>query len=279
MAEQRPTILVSNDDGVQAPGLLTLVQALRPLGTVIAVAPERNWSASGHNKTMHDPLRLTPVHLADGSDAWACSGGPADSVAIALLGALDVQFDLVVSGINDGHNMGNDTYYSGTVACAREATIMGVPGIAVSTALRRLTFEDVEVARDAAGAVARMVTEAALHNGLPPRTLLNVNVPAVALSAIQGVEVTRLGNRKYDDKLTRREDPFGRAYYWMAAPLPTDMPDDGTDVGAIANNFVSVTPISLDMTAHPAVTALRGWGLDSLVSAAGRPATALAAQE
>ncbi|MGL4650449.1 MAG: 5'/3'-nucleotidase SurE [Caldilineaceae bacterium] len=270
MVDRRPVILVSNDDGIHAPGLLALVQALRSLGTVVAVAPERNWSASGHNKTMHDPLRLTPVHLADGSDAWACSGGPADSVAIALLGGLEQKIDLVVSGINNGHNMGNDISYSGTVACAREATMMGVPGIAVSTALQPLAKVELEVARAVAGDVARLVAQAVLANGLPAGTLLNVNVPAVLPQSLRGIEITRLGVRKYDDKLMRREDPFGRPYYWIAAPLPNDLPDDGTDVGAVANDIVSVTPIGLDMTQYSFQSALRAWALEGALDAVTR---------
>lgn len=268
MSPSTPVILVSNDDGVHAPGLLALVQALRPLGDVRVVAPERNWSAAGHNKTMHDPLRLTSVTLADGSPALACSGGPADSVAIALLGALDTKVDLVVSGINNGHNMGNDTTYSGTVACAREAVMMGVPGIAVSTALPALIKIDPDVARAVAGQVARMVAQAVLQHGLSEGTLLNVNVPAVPAQALRGVEVTRLGVRKYDDKLMRREDPFGRPYYWIAAPLPNDMPDDGTDVGAVANDIVSITPIGLDATQYALQETLRGWGLEHSLAGA-----------
>jgi len=273
MSAKQPTILVSNDDGVHAPGILALAQALRPLGEVIVVAPERNWSASGHNRTMHDPLRLNPVHLADGSDAWACSGGPADSVALSLLGALDRKIDLVVSGINNGHNMGIDITYSGTVACALEATIGGVPGIAVSTALPPLAKTDLAVARATAGTVARLVAEVVLQRGLPQGTLLNVNVPAVPLEQIQGIEITRLGVRKYADKLLRREDPFGRPYYWFAAALPTDLPDDGTDVGAVANDIVSVTPIGLDMTDVRFLDALRGWNLDTVLSRGERAET------
>ncbi len=261
MAALTPTILVSNDDGVHAPGLLALAQALRPLGRVLVVAPERNWSASGHNKTMHDPLRLTPVALGDGSEAMACSGGPADSVAIALLGALNCKVDLVVSGINSGHNMGNDTSYSGTVACAREAVMMGVPGIAVSTALPRLSLIHEDVAYATAGQVARMVAQTVLEHGLAPGTLLNVNVPAAELNALRGIEITRLGVRKYDDRLMQREDPFGRAYYWIAAPLPNDRTDDGTDVGAVANDFVSITPIGLDSTRYSLFDTVRDWSL------------------
>ncbi len=257
-----PTILVTNDDGVQAPGLLALRQALAPLGDVLVLAPERNWSAAGHAKTMNDPLRVNPTRLADGSPAFACTGGPADCVALAALGVLDTPIDLVVAGINAGHNMGNDITYSGTVACALEATINGIPGIAVSTALPPLAKVDLALARQVAGRVAHLVAEGVLANGLPQGTLLNVNVPAVSPEALRGIEITRLGVRTYEDTLIRREDPYGRPYYWMGGALPKDLPDDGTDVGAVLNDFVSVTPIGLDMTNHGFFDALRLWQLD-----------------
>ncbi len=257
-----PTILVTNDDGVHAPGLLALKQALGDLGNVVVLAPERNWSASGHNKTMHEPLRLNSVRLADGSQAMACSGGPADCVALAAMGALGCKIDVVAAGINNGHNMGNDVTYSGTVACALEATINGIPGIAISTALPALAKVDLAVARSVAGVTARALTQVVLRRGLPAGTLLNVNVPAVSLQQLRGVEVTRLGKRMYDDQLLIREDPYGRPYYWLGGALPTDVPDDGTDVGAVMNDVVSVTPIGLDLTNHAFLDELRGWRLD-----------------
>lgn len=255
----RPTILVTNDDGVHAPGLLALKLALAPLGRVIVLAPERNWSAAGHNKTMHDPLRLSTVRLADGSDAHACTGGPSDCVALAALGALDVKIDLVVAGVNNGHNMGNDITYSGTVACAIEATISGIPGIAVSTSLPPLARTDLHVARTLAAEVARGVAAVVLERGLPPGTLLNVNVPAVEPAALRGVEITRIGRRTYDEQLIKRDDPYGTPYYWLGGALPVDIPDDGTDVGAVANDLVSVTPISLDLTDYGFLDELRRW--------------------
>ena len=259
-----PNILITNDDGVRAPGLLALKQALDGLGTVYVLAPERNWSAAGHARTMHDPLRINSVRLEDGSEAFATSGGPADCVALALLGALDVPIDLVVSGINNGHNMGNDTNYSGTVACAREATIFGIPGIAVSTALEPLAKCDLGAARRLAGVVGAMVAAQVLEHGLPKGTMLNVNVPAVPPSQLQGIEVTRLGVRTYADELVRREDPYGRPYYWLYGALPTDVADDGTDVGAVANDRVSITPIGLDMTEHIVQAQLRHRTFDTL---------------
>lgn len=257
-----PTILVTNDDGVHAPGLLALYQALQGLGKVVVLAPERNWSAAGHSKTMHEPLRVNPTRLADGSEAFACTGGPADCVALAALGVFDIKFDLVVSGINSGHNMGNDITYSGTVACAFEAIINGIPGIAVSTSLPPLAKSELGVARATAGSVARTVAQAVLEHGLPRRTLLNVNVPAVALGELRGVEITRQGIRTYDEKLIRREDPFGRPYYWLGGAFPEDTPEDGTDVAAVMNDKVSITPIQLDFTSHTFAGELRTWHFD-----------------
>lgn len=259
-----PNILITNDDGVQAPGLLALKQALDGLGRVFVLAPERNWSATGHARTMHDPLRVNPARLADGSEAFATSGGPADCVALAALGVLDVEIDLVVAGINNGHNMGNDLNYSGTVACAREATIFGIPGLAVSTALAPLAKCDLADALRLAGAVAALVTEQVLIHGLPKGTLLNVNVPAVMPDQLRGIEVTRLGVRTYADELVRRVDPYGRPYYWLYGALPTDEPDDGTDVGAVANDIVSVTPVGLDMTENGVQEIIRRWTFDTL---------------
>lgn len=256
-----PTILLTNDDGVQAPGLLALKQALSGLGDLIVLAPERNWSASGHNKTMHEPLRVNKTRLADGSEAHGCTGGPADCVALAVLGVFERRIDLVVAGINNGHNMGNDVTYSGTVACAIEATLSGIPGIAVSTALPPLAKVDLDIARTLAGTVARSISQAVLARGLPRHTLLNINVPAVAPEQLRGVEITRLGRRVYDEQLVRRNDPYGRPYYWLGGALPTDTLDDGTDVGAVMNDFVSITPINLDLTDYNFLDELRLWRL------------------
>lgn len=261
-----PTILVTNDDGVHAPGLLALKQGLSLIAEVIVLAPERNWSASGHAKTMHKPMRIHDVMLADGSAAYSCSGGPTDCVALAVEGALEQKPDLVVSGINNGYNLGSDVTYSGTVACALEATIYGVPGIAVSTisaaALKAsgVAVELMAVHRLAARYAAQLA-EVVLRQPLPADTLLNVNVPALAPAAVRGVEVTRLGRRRYEDVLIKREDPFGRPYYWLGGANVVDVRDDGTDLGAIANGFVSVTPISLDLTDYNFLQQLQTWTL------------------
>jgi 5'-nucleotidase len=259
------TILITNDDGVQALGLLALKRSLAAIATVLVLAPERNWSAAGHAKTMHKPLRLHPVTLADGSPAYSSSGGPSDCVAMAAAGILGVVPDLVVSGVNSGYNLGIDITYSGTVACAMEATIMGIPGIAVSSAASGQGDVSMDVVRELAAAVACRVAQQVLARGLPAGTLLNVNVPPVAPEQIKGVHVTRMGNRTYDrNELIERHDPYGRPYYWLGGSAPVDVLDDGTDVGAVRNGYVSVTPISLDMTAHAFLADLESWQLASL---------------
>lgn len=256
-----PTILVTNDDGVQSPGLLALVQGLRRLGTVMVLAPERNWSASSHSKTMHKPLRIQRVSLADGSEAYMSSGSPTDCVALAAGGALDVLPDVVVSGINAGYNLGIDITYSGTVACAMEATIKGMPGIAVSTVAPYAAEElDQPALLAKAAAIAAEVSEAVLAHGLPVNTLLNVNVPGLAPDAIQGTHITRMGKRHYAaSELDERRDPYGRPYYWLGGSAPIDTFDDGTDVSAIKHGYVSVTPVSLDLTDYALLDQLKMW--------------------
>lgn len=258
------TILITNDDGVQAPGLLALKRSLAPIATVLVLAPERNWSAAGHAKTMHKPLRLHEVTLADGSRAYSSSGGPTDCVAMAAAGILGVVPDLVVSGVNSGFNLGIDITYSGTVACAMEASIKGIPGIAVSSAAPDQCQVSMDMVRDLSAAVARRVAQQVLARGLPSGTLLNVNVPGVAPDDLKGIHVTRMGSRKYDtNEIIERSDPYGRPYYWLGGSAPVDVLDDGTDVGAVRNGYVSVTPISLDMTAYGFLADLESWKLPS----------------
>jgi 5'-nucleotidase len=248
------SILVSNDDGIYGPGLLPLKRALRRLGEVTVIAPDRQWSTSGHAKTMHKPLRIQQVTLPDGSPAYASSGAPSDCIALAVLGFLPRQPDLVISGINLGANVGQDITYSGTLAAAFEGTISGIPSIAASLN----TYEEGDFAY-AASFVAKLARKVLAH-GLPANVLLNVNVPAVPREQIAGVEITRLGKRHYRDKLIRRKDPRGRDYYWIGGQRPTgDAGEEGTDIWALACHCVSVTPIQLDMTDSGFIEKLKAW--------------------
>ena len=241
-------ILVTNDDGYSAPGLLILKQALEKVGAVTVVAPDQNWSAGGHVKTLHKPLRLTSVRLADGSEAYASSGAPSDCVSLVLLGVIDFKPDLIVSGINPNSNLGHDVTYSGTVTAAMEGALAGIPSIAVSV-------EDAVAYEHAAQYVAQLAP-IVQQQGLPRDVLLNVNVPA---GEIKGVQITRLGQRVYHDELVARIDPRGRPYYWIGGSMPTGIPDDGTDVGALHNGYISLTPIQMDMTAYQFMKTLQTW--------------------
>jgi 5'-nucleotidase len=250
-------ILVTNDDGVNAPGLLALAQAMRKVGKVSVLAPDRNWSASGHVKTMHRPLRIKEVLLADGSPALASDGAPSDCVALAMLGMLPEPVNMVVSGINPHANVGHDMTYSGTVTAAMEGAIWGLPSMAFSID----SWENSLALRhyDTVAAIAAQIAAIVQQEKLPPGLLLNVNVPNLPMEEIRGFMVTRLGLRIYRDELIKREDPRGRPYYWIGGDLPTGVPDEGTDIGALAGNYVSVTPVKLDLTGHQALEQLRGW--------------------
>jgi 5'-nucleotidase len=262
-----PTILLTNDDGVYSPGLLALKQGLEQIADVIVLAPERNWSVTSHSKTMHKPLRMQQVALADGSMAHSSSGSPTDCVALAVAGVLGTMPDLVVSGINLGHNLGIDITYSGTVACAMEAVIKGIPGIAVSSVTVSQTDADLHAIHARTARVASELASQVLARGLPQRTLLNVNTPGIDPAQWGGVHSTRMGQRHYpDDKLLERQDPYGRPYYWLGGGLPKDALDDGTDVGAVANGYVSVTPITLDLTHYEFLAELKDWDLARLVA-------------
>jgi 5'-nucleotidase len=250
-------ILVTNDDGVQAPGLLALAQEMRVLGRVTVFAPDRNWSASGHVKTMDRPLRVHEVSLADGSPALATDGAPSDSVALALLGVVPEKIDLVVSGINPHENVGHDVTYSGTVTAAMEAVINGVAGMAVS--LHSPLDPGAPLDYGTAARAARRVASQVLEEGLPEDVFLNVNVPYLREDEIKGYMITRQGLRVYHDALDARRDPRGRPYYWIGGEFPGGIETEGTDFGAIKAGYVSITPLQLDLTAEAAMAQLERW--------------------
>lgn len=247
-------ILVTNDDGVHAPGIRALARALEPLGEVVVVAPDREQSASGHALTLQQPLRMTEIEPA----VFAVTGTPTDSVLLAVHGLMKGQPpDLVVSGINAGPNMGDDVTYSGTVSAAFEGTLLGSPSMAVSLA----TFDPGPW--DVAAAWAVTIARRILEQGLPPKTLLNVNVPARPADQIRGVRLTRLGHRIFTDIIVPKVDPRGRPYYWVAGTAAWQ-PEEKTDIMAVNDGYVSVTPLSMDMTDYRLLVEMEGWGLDRL---------------
>jgi len=246
-------VLLTNDDGISADGLFALKQAIAQVADVMVVAPDHNWSAAGHAKTMHKPLRVTSAKLRDGSPAFSSSGAPSDCVALAVLGLTERMPDLVISGINHGCNVGTDITYSGTVTAAMEGVISGVRSMAVS--LNVDNGGDFSFAAEIAACLASRFVE----SDLPQQTLLNVNVPDIPRDEIKGVRTTRLGRRIYRDALIARQDPGGRDYYWIGGEPPEGVMEEGTDVWALANGYVSVTPVHLDMTDYKTLEANASW--------------------
>lgn len=242
-------ILLTNDDGVRAKGILAMAQALRAADfDVTVLAPDTNWSASGHKKTMNKPLRISKVQLADGSWAFASDGAPSDCVALALMGALDMEFDFVVSGINNNANVGSDVSYSGTVAAALEAGIMDKPGFAVSVDAPEHNdgnLDFVSAANKATEIIVKLLAQPMEDQNM---AVWNINLPYQPDGDYKGVQFTRLGKRFYHDFLLRREDPFGRTYFWIGGEQPGGLIEDFTDYGAVKQGYVSVTPLHLDST-------------------------------
>lgn len=239
-------ILVSNDDGIRSEGIQCLARALEPLGTVYIVAPDREQSAAGHSLTLHRPLRVEEI----GPRQIAIDGTPTDCVNLAISGILPERPQLVVSGINKGANLGDDITYSGTVSAAMEGTLFGIPSIAISLAARA-QFDFTPAAEFA----ARLVTQV-LARGLPPDTLLNVNVPECPRSEMTGVCVTRQGKRRYSEAFIEKTDPRGKKYYWIGGDELSSDHEPGTDYAAILARAVSITPIHLDLTHYASFPAL-----------------------
>ena len=238
-------ILVTNDDGVFAPGLAALALALAPLGDVYVVSPDREQSTVGHALTLHRPLRVDRV----GEKRFSVNGTPSDCVNLAVLGLLPAEPRLVVSGINHGSNLGDDVTYSGTVSAAMEGTLLGVPSIAVSLAAPEQSFEE-------AARIARLIAMRTLVEGLPPKTLLNVNVPG---GRPKGIRFTRLGHRVYKEKAVEEKDPRGKTYYWIGAGPPLWDNREATDIIAVQDGYASVTPLHLDLTHYEALQRLAQW--------------------
>lgn len=231
-------ILVTNDDGVYSPGIQILAKRLRELDAVVIVAPDRERSAAGHSMTLHRPLLIEEVRDA----MYSVNGTPTDCINIAVKGLLKETPRLVVSGINKGPNLGDDVTYSGTVAGAMEGILLGIPSFAVSLAAREdFLFPE-------AAEVALRTADSIYKQGLPAGTLLNINVPNLPVSEIQGTRITRLGKRIYHQMTVERVDPRGKKYYWIGGGEPDWEREEGTDLDAIDRKFVSITPLHLDFT-------------------------------
>ncbi|MES2689391.1 MAG: 5'/3'-nucleotidase SurE [Bacteroidota bacterium] len=254
MSKTKPLILVSNDDGITAPGIRNLVDAVKHLGEVVIVAPDSPQSAMGHAVTISKPLRLDKTDIYGDIRAYQCSGTPADCVKLAVDKVLDRKPDLMVSGINHGSNSSINVLYSGTMSAAMEAAIEGIPAVGFS--LCDFAYDaDFTLAKKVATRIAKNI----LANGLTPATLLNVNIPKLTEKEFKGLRTCRQAVAKWQEEFDERLDPNGRKYYWLTGKFINNDLGDDTDEWALANNYASVVPVQFDLTAHHAIPMLNGW--------------------
>jgi 5'-nucleotidase len=246
-------ILVSNDDGIYAPGIALLADACRNVATVTVIAPDREQSGASHALSLHGPLR--PRRRHDGS--FQVDGTPTDCVLLAVGALMPEQPDFVFSGVNHGPNMGEDVFYSGTVSAAMEAVTLGIPGIAISLASR-----DEELFETYRVRLISLVRGLTTVDAYPKHTLININLPPIPGDQVKGVRVTKLGSRFFTESLTRMKDPWGREVFWIGGGEITWTGDAESDHQAVADGYISVTPLHLDLTNYGLIETVRGWALE-----------------
>ena len=250
-------IVITNDDGIRAPGIHALAKAAKAYGKVTVIAPDRNWSVCGHSKAIGRPLRLAPYEFPEADAAWVCDGSPSDCAAFAGLGFLDEPVDLLISGINPTPNLSQDATYSGTVMAAAEATFWDLPSAAFSIDCPAMPQDKIDFSP--AGYVLPQVIRFLQENKLPRFTFLNVNCPDLPIEKIRGVKVTRFGNRIYHDILIRETDPFGRPCYWFGGDHPESETIEDSDGTAMMQGWISITPVHQDLTAFRCLDTLEKW--------------------
>lgn len=263
MSKSKPVILVTNDDGVTAPGLKVLVESMLSLGDVVVVAPDSPQSGMGHAITINHPLRLDKVDMFGEVPAYQCSGTPVDCVKLAVNKILHRKPDLCVSGINHGSNSSINVIYSGTMSAAMEGAIEGIPSIGFS-----LLNYSLEADFEAAGFYAKKIANNILEKGMTTNSLLNVNIPDKPKSSIKGIKVCRQAKAKWEEKFDERLDPHNRTYYWLTGKFINYDKEEDTDEWALSNNYVSVVPVLFDFTAYHALDHLQTMDWDQLTSKA-----------
>jgi len=248
-----PLILVTNDDGITAPGIKALVEAMKTIGEVVVVAPDSPQSGMGHAITINKPLRLQQIELFEGVKSFSCSGTPVDCVKLANNKVLDRKPDLCVSGINHGSNSSINIIYSGTMSAAVEASLEQIPSIGFSL-LDYAIEADFSAAKEYAITIAKQV----LENGIPKSSLLNVNIPKLPFELIKGMRICRQAVAKWEEEYIERIDPFGKKYYWLTGKFVNYDHGEDTDEWSLANGYVSVVPVQHDLTAHYAIPFING---------------------
>ncbi|MCX6315801.1 MAG: 5'/3'-nucleotidase SurE [Bacteroidetes bacterium] len=241
--KERPVILITNDDGVTAPGIKNLVEAVKHLGKIVVVAPDKPQSGMGHAITIGHPLRLHKLHTEDNVETWSCTGTPVDCVKLAVDKVLHRKPDICLSGINHGANHSINVIYSGTMSAAVEAAIESIPSVGFS-------LLDYRIDADFTGArkYVRIIVEKMLSTKLDKHTVLNVNIPAVAPELLKGYKICKQAYAKYEEDFIERNDPHGRHYYWLTGEFVNFDKGKDTDVWALANNYISVVPVQFDLT-------------------------------
>lgn len=243
MKKEKPTILITNDDGISAPGIRNLVEAVKDLGRIVVVAPDKPQSGMGHAITIGFPIRIHKVPFMNGVEAWTCSGTPADCVKVAVDKVLKGKPDICLSGINHGANHSINVIYSGTMSAAIEASIENIPAAGIS-------LLDLSIEADFTGArkYARMIVEKMISKKADDHFCLNVNIPKGDVTLIKGVKVCKQAYAKYDEDFKERKDPSGKKYYWLTGTFQNFDKGKDTDVWALENNYVSIVPVQYDLT-------------------------------
>jgi len=255
---EKPLILVSNDDGITAPGIGFLVEVMKEIGRVVVVAPDSPQSGMGHAITVGNSLRLDKVDVFDGVEAYECSGTPADCIKLAKHYVLkNVKPDLVVSGINHGANTSVSVLYSGTMSAAIEAAIEGLPAIGFSLCDFKQDADFSHILP-----LVKKIASEALQAGIPQGVALNVNFPAISEQPLKGIRVCRQANARWQEDFDQREDPYGRKYFWLIGDFVNEDKGEDTDEWALAQNYVSIVPCQFDLTAHHALSQLNEWDLN-----------------
>jgi 5'-nucleotidase len=258
MTANRPLILVTNDDGITAPGIKALVEVMNTIGDVCVVAPDRPQSGMGHAITINDTLYVDKIKLHENTaqQEYSCSGTPVDCVKIAVNEILKRKPDLCVSGVNHGSNSSINVIYSGTMSAAVEAGTLGIPSIGFS-----LLDYSMEADFEPAKKYIKQIVEECLENGLPKGVVLNVNIPKLSEEEIKGMKVCRQANAHWEEEFDKRTNPLGREYYWLTGKFVNNDKGEDTDEWALEHGYISVVPVQFDLTAHHAIQEINTWNI------------------
>lgn len=252
----KPRILVCNDDGVSAPGIKALIEAVRDLGQLTVVAPDKPQSGTGHGITINSTLRLNKLVEDKNLTIYSCTGTPVDCIKLAIFKLLPTRPDIIISGINHGSNASINVLYSGTMSAAVEGCMEGIPSVGFS-----LLDHDINADFEASSVIARQVTAKILDEGLPKGVCLNVNIPRLHISEIMGIRICRQANGNWEEEFEARIDPTGKEYFWLTGTFKNYDSGTDTDIYALQHNFVSVVPVMYDLTSHKSIEILKNWKL------------------